>query len=168
MRNIAIIAIVVAAVFTLAAFGFVFAAPPSVPFVQGYAEGQEVSFIHTEVSDSKVAQTLTGMVRSTVLVVPSLAQAPDALLNNVYVFTNGVRGRGPLGFQPDIFDSTPKDANYSPLRRLNLVTWKEGHDTRELKAMPELREAEAKGELTISQPGIVVNMPMLTWPGGRR
>jgi hypothetical protein len=84
------------------------------------------------------------------------------------VFTNGVRGRGPLGFQPDIFDSTPKDANYSPLRRLNLVTWKARQAARELKSMQELEEAEGKGELTIAQPGIVVNMPMLTWPGGRR
>ena len=168
MRNIAIIAIAVAVVFTLAAFGYVLVAPPSVPVVQGYAAGQDVTFIHTEVSDPKVAETLTGMVRSTVLVVPSLAQAPDALLNNVFVFTNGVRGRGPLGFQPDVFDTMPKDANYSPLRRLNLVTWKEGQAARELESVQELKAAEAKDELKISQPGIVVNMPMLTWPGGRR
>ncbi len=168
MRQLAIIAVVLAAGFTLLGFGYVLLSPPNVPVVHGYAEGQEVTFIHTEVSDPQVAQRLTGMVRSTVLVVPALAQAPDSILNNVYVFANGVRGGGPLGFQPDVFDATPKDSSYSPLRRLNLVAWKDGQAARELKSLPELKDAEAKGELTISRPGVVINMPMLTWPGGRR
>jgi hypothetical protein len=168
MRRLAILAVVLAGAFTVLAFGYVLAAPPTVPVVHGYAEGQEVTFIHTETSDPKVAQTLTGMVRSTVLVVPSLKQAPEAMLGNVFVFTNGVRSGGPLGFQPDVFDSTPKDVNYSPLRWLNLVTWKVGQAVRDLKSAQEVMDAEAKGELTLSQPGVVINMPMLTWPGGRR
>ena len=28
--------------------------------------------------------------------------------------------------------------------------------------------AEQRGALTIDAPGIVVNMPLVTWPGGRR
>jgi len=31
-----------------------------------------------------------------------------------------------------------------------------------------VKETEAKGEVTIERPGVVVNMPFLTWPGGRR
>ncbi len=168
MRNLAILAVVLAGAFTLLVFGYVLVAPPTVPVVHGYAERQEVTFIHTETSDPKVAQTLTSMVRSTVLVVPGLKQAPNAILGNVFVFTNGVRGGGPLGFQPDVFDSSPKDANYSPLRQLNLVTWKEGQAVRELKSVQEVMDAEAKGELALSQPGVVINMPLLSWPGGRR
>jgi hypothetical protein len=168
MRRLAILAVVLAEAFTLLAIGYVLAAPPTVPVVHGYAEGQEVTVIHTETSDPKVAQTLTSMVRSTVLVVPGLKQVPNAILGNVFVFTNGIRGGGPLGFQRDVFDSTPKDANYSPLRRLNLVTWKEGQAVRELKSVQEVMDAEAKGELALSQPGVVINMPIVTWPGGRR
>lgn len=49
---------------------------PAVPPIKGYLEGQEIRFIHTEVSDATVAQTLTTMAGPTVLVVASLAQAP--------------------------------------------------------------------------------------------
>jgi hypothetical protein len=36
------------------------------------------------------------MMKSPVLVVPELAQVPEAALANVYVFTNGVQPRGEL------------------------------------------------------------------------
>ena len=39
---------------------------------------------------------------------------------------------------------------------------------RVLKSAAEVKDAEAKGELTIERPRVVVNMPMLTWPGGQR
>ncbi|MEW5985266.1 MAG: hypothetical protein AB1791_01375 [Chloroflexota bacterium] len=141
---------------------------PAIPPIKGYAEGQEIRFIHTEVSDSQVAQTLTSMAGSPVLVVPSLAQAPEAALANVYVFTNGIQGEGPLGYQPDVFDNPPGTDGYSPLRALVLVTWQDEGAARELKSAAEVKEAEANGELILAQPGIVVNMPMLTWPGGQR
>jgi len=37
-----------------------------------------------------------------------------------------------------------------------------------LKSAAAVKEAEARSEVTIERPGIVVNMPMLTWPGGQR
>jgi len=139
-----------------------------VPPVRAYAEGQEVWFIHTEASDARVAKLLSDMMHSPVLVVPSLAQAPAAMLADVYVFTNGVKGDGPYGFQPDVFDRLPGSEGYSPLRTVHLVTWKNPQAARELRSLAEVKAAEAKGEVTIERPGIVVNMPMLRWPGGRR
>ncbi len=141
---------------------------PAVPPIKGYLEGQEIRFIHTEVSDATVAQTLTTMAGSAVLVVPSLAQASESMLANVYVFTSGVRGGGPLGFQPDVFDNPPDTNGYSPLRAIILVTWRDERVARELKSAAEVKEAEAKGEVTLERPGVVVNMPFLTWPGGQR
>ncbi len=141
---------------------------PAVPPVKGYTEGQEIRFIHTEASDPQVAQMLTDMMRSPVLIVPSLAQVPESMLANVYVFTNGVKGEGPLGFQPDVFDNPPGRPGHSPLRALNQVTWKYEQSARVLISAAEVKEAEAKGEVTIKRPGVVVNMPMLTWPGGQR
>jgi hypothetical protein len=77
------------------------------PSVHGFYNGQKVTFIHTEASDASVAQRLTGMVSSPVLVVPELANVPVSALGSVYVFTNGVKGPGPMGFQADVFDSAP-------------------------------------------------------------
>lgn len=67
-------------------------AGPTVPSVKGFTEGQEIRFIHTEASDRQVADMLTMMMSSPVLVVPELAQAPQTMLAKVYVFTNGVQG----------------------------------------------------------------------------
>ncbi|MGH2562536.1 MAG: DUF7482 domain-containing protein [Thermomicrobiales bacterium] len=142
---------------------------PNAPPVKGYTEGQEIHFIHTEASDPGVARMLIDMMGgSPVLVVPSLAQAPDAMLANVYVFTNGIAGDGPFGFQPDVFDRPPGDPEYSPLRSVSLVAWSDEQNAHVLTFAEEVLAAEAEGEARIEQPGIVVNMPFLTWPGGQR
>ncbi len=140
----------------------------TVPPVQGFVDGREILFIHTEASDARVAGMLTAMMSSPVLVVPTLAQVPDSALANVYVFTNGIGGHGPFGFQPDVFDSPPGSEGYSPLRRLHLVTWNGGRTPRELRSATEVNAAEAAGDVAIELPGVVVNMPFLTWPGGQR
>lgn len=137
-----------------------------VPAVMGYAEGGDILFIHTEASDPMVAAMLTEMMGSRVFAVPSLAQAPADAVANVYAFENGVEGMGPMGFQVDVFDSLPDTPGYRPLRKLSLVTWADSATPRELKSVDELLEAEAAGELTIEETDIVINMPIVTWPGG--
>ncbi len=167
MRKWLIAAVALAVAFSGIAIGY-FLNPVGIPPIRGYMEGKEIRFIHTEASDTKVAELLTDMMGSPVLVVPSLAQAPSATLSNVYVFTNGIRGEGPFSFQPDVFDNPPGTAGYSPLRALHLVTWKKEESARELKTAAEVKRAVNRDEVTIELPGVVVNMPLLTWPGGRR
>ncbi|MGQ0702881.1 MAG: DUF7482 domain-containing protein [Gemmatimonadales bacterium] len=140
------------------------------PAVAGYSEGQEISFLHTEASDSTVAGMLTEMKHSPVLVVPRLAQVPPEILGNVFVFRNGVKpsgARGPFGFQPDVFDCPPSMACYTSLRAVNLVTW-ERDEARVLRSAADIRQAAGQGLLRIERPGIVVNMPWVRWPGGSR
>lgn len=142
---------------------------PVVPSVFGYAEGEDILFMHTEASDRGIADTLTSMMRSPVLVVAELAQVPEAALAAVYVFTNGIQprgSRGPLEYQPDVFDAPPGTPGYSPLRAVRLVTWARPDAARLLKSVAEIERAEAAGEVTVERPGVVVNMPFLTWPGG--
>lgn len=138
------------------------------PLVRGLYEGEELFFIHTEASDPQVAQMLTEMMGPRVVLLPKLAGAPEELLANVYVFTNGVEGDGPFGFQPDVFDAVPGDEGYSPLRAVNLVTWQEGAEARVLGSAEEVQEAESAGEISIERSRVVVNMPVLVWPGGHR
>jgi hypothetical protein len=143
----------------------------AIPPVDGFYGGEEILFIHSEASDEQVVEMMAGMMDSPVILVPELATLPETALANVYVFTNGVTPEdalGLMGFQPDVFDSAPGDENYSPLRSANLVTWTDETSARLLTSVEEIVEAEEQGELTIEQPGIVVNMPFLTWPGGQR
>ncbi len=160
------LAVIVASLFT----GYVvaYALKPAVPNVKGYLAGKEILFQHTEVSDPKVAELLTEMMRSPVLVVPALAQAPPGLLANVYVFKNGVRGGGPFKYQPDVFDHPPGSEGYRPLRAVHLVTWKNERAARVLKSTSEVLTAATAGEIVVERPGVVVNMPLVTWPGGGR
>lgn len=138
------------------------------PAGKAWADGKEIFFVHTEASDEGVSQTLTDMMTSPVIHVPSLANVPDESLANVYVFTNGITGDGPFGFQTDVFDNPPGTDGYTPLRRLNVITWTDESKARELTHVDDVLAAEADGELTIEQPGVVINMPFVVWDGGQR
>ena len=143
-------------------------AKAELPAGKAYAEGKEIYFVHTEASDAGVAEKLTNMMKSPVVHVPTLANVPAESLANVYVFTNGVEGSGPFGFQADVFDNPPGTDGYTPLRSLNVITWADGSTARELKSAAEVLEAETNGELGIEQPGVVINMPFVVWDGGQR
>lgn len=140
----------------------------AVPPVTGFYDGSEIQFLHTEASDRGVANRLTAMMDSPVVVVPALGRIPEEALGDVYVFVNGVGGMGPMGFQPDVFDSVPGDPGYTPLRVLNLVTWRPGAEARELRSLAEIEGARSAGEIRIERPGVVINMPIVRWPGGSR
>lgn len=144
---------------------------PVVPPVTGYLGGEEILFIHTEASDRTIADTLAAMMGSPVPVVASLARVPPEATANVFVFTNGVQpetARGPLEYQPDVFDCPVGDDCYRPLRAVSLVTWRDPAAARVLRSAEDVRRAAVAGELAIERAGVVVNMPLLTWPGGNR
>lgn len=139
-----------------------------VPAGKAFANGEAIYFTHTEVSDKDVADLLTKMMKSPVIYVPSLAKAPDEMLTNVYVFKNGLAGSGPLKFQADVFENTPDDPAYTPLRRIVFVTWKTEGQAKELKSAAEINDLATKGDVTLEKSGVVVNMPFITWKGGKR
>ena len=143
-------------------------AKAELPAGKAWADGKEIYFVHTEASDPGVTEALTNMMKSPVILVPSLANVPDESLANVYVFTNGITGSGPFGFQADVFDNPPGTDGYTPLRRLNVITWADETKARELTHVDDVLAAEAAGELTIEQPGVVINMPFVVWDGGQR
>ena len=138
------------------------------PVDKGYAEGNEIYFAHTEASDAELAEKMASGMGSPVLYVPTLAHVTDHALANVYVFTNGVEGSSMSGLQPSVFDNPPGTDGYSPLRRLNVVTWTDETKARELKSATEVLQAAEAGELSIKQPGVVINMPFIVWDGGKR
>jgi len=143
-------------------------AKAELPAGKAFAEGKEIYFVHTEASDPAISEKLTNMMKSPVIYVPTLAQTPDEALANVYVFSNGLAGKGPLGFQADVFDNPPGSAGYSPLRRLNVVAWTDETQASELKSAAEVLVAQTAGKLSIERPGVVINMPFIVWDGGKR
>ncbi len=138
------------------------------PVDKAYANGKEIYFVHTEVSDADSAKKMTDMFKSPVLFVPSLTQVQESALANVYFFSNGLKGAGALGFQMSVFDNPPGTDGYTPLRRGNVVTWVDVSQARELKSSTDILAAEKAGELKITRLATVTNMPFIIWDGGKR
>ena len=44
---------------------------------------------------------------------------------DLFQFGNGIKGSGPMGFQPGIAASAPGDENYSPMWRIFMIGWKD-------------------------------------------
>ncbi len=139
-----------------------------IPAGRAYADGEEIYFSHTEVSDPGVGELLSKMMKSPVLVVPTLAEIPDTSLALVYVFQNGIAGSGPLKFQPDVFPSPPGEDGYTPLRKIVFVNWVDESKAKELKSESEILSLADEGALTLEKSEIVVNMPFMSWNGGKR
>ena len=140
--------------------------PVTLPLTKGYVNGFEVFYISTEASDKGLADHLTDFTHSRVSYTPALGNAPPQSLGNIYVFSNGIKGPGPLGFQPNIADSQPGDLGYSPLWRINNVEWKQGISPREIKSETDILAAQKKGELNVTPSNNVVNCPFVQWHGG--
>ena len=142
--------------------------PVIMPMIDGFHKGNMVYFVHTEISDSTMADMMSKMINFPTLYVPELKNIPEDQMARVYVFTNGVPGSEPYGggpfmFQIDVFDSIPGQAEYSQFRIPYLVTWNADAKPRILNSESKILKAESGGEITIEKSTFVVNAPMITW-----
>jgi hypothetical protein len=145
--------------------------PIDIPLGNGYVNGDEVLYITTDASDKKIADQITNQTGFKVNFASLLAKAPDDAVAQFYVFRNGVKNNntntsGTFGFQPNVANAQPGDANYSPLWKINTVEWKSGVSPRELKSEKEIIDAKMKGEMTVTPTEIYVNCPFIQWKGG--
>lgn len=140
--------------------------PMDIPMKQGYVNGNPVFYINTDISDQKLAGLLTNTTGFKVNYAPLIAQAPGDAVAQFYVFKNGMKGNGTLGFQPTVGNAQPGDANYSPLWKINIVEWKNGVTPTQLMSEKEVLDAKAKGDLTVTPTNVVANCPFIQWHGG--
>ena len=141
--------------------------PIVIPLVKGLYDGKNVFYITTEASDSTIADALSKFTNFPVTFAPALAKAPASSLANIYAFKNGVKGGGVLGFQPNVVDSIPGEAKYSPLWKINLVEWKDASNATVLGSDDEIMNAFNSGKITITPTTIVVNCPIVQWEGDK-
>jgi hypothetical protein len=80
---------------------------------------------------------------------------PGNKLADLWSVTNGVED------QYNIIDVVPGMKGYTPLWNVNLVTWKSGVTPRKLTSAAAVRKALKAGEVTMKEPGIVVNCPVI-------
>jgi len=112
--------------------------PMDIPMKQGFVNGNPIFYINTDISDQKLAGLLTNSSGFRVNYAPLIAQAPSDGVAQFYVFKNGIKGNGTLGFQPTVGNAQPGQANYSPLWKINIVEWKNGITPTQLKSEKEV------------------------------
>ncbi len=133
----------------------------SIPVSKGYVNGNVSYFISTDASERSVVSSVSNSTKFEVNYSPSLSNTSDSARQQGYVFTNGVKGDGPSGYQLPVASATPGDAGYSPLFEINYVKWNDGSNARVLKSAGEVLESQKNGELTITKSNIVINSPFV-------
>jgi hypothetical protein len=73
----------------------------------------------------------------------------------IWAFANGADG------QRNIIDTVPGRRDYTPLWDVRMVTWKDGVSARVLRSATAVRQALARGDVTIRDAGVVVNCPVI-------
>jgi len=108
-------------------------------------DGRTIYYIVTDATPSGPAETM-GVVSS-----PSSA---NLIINSgavdLFQFKNGIKGTGPLGFQPGIAASALGDENYSPMWRIYLVEWNNEESAKILETKFDIDSFRADDLLTVS------------------
>ncbi|MDQ3963326.1 MAG: hypothetical protein M3277_05350 [Actinomycetota bacterium] len=79
---------------------------------------------------------------------PALQKSPSVeATGRTNVFMNGLKGPGPMGFQPSVFDSQAGAEEWSPYWDHMTYAWKKGKDPRVLTTEDEVHAARDAGEL---------------------
>ena len=142
--------------------------PVDIPMHRGIHNGSDVYYIITDSSDQEYADMIGGMQGWRVELAPLLEETPDSALEKIYVFSEGIHGDGLLGYQQEVFSSTPAQADeYSELREVITVTWNPARIPVELVSEEEIITALAVSDIEIDKSGVVLNAPQIVWPEGQ-
>jgi len=120
----------------------------------GVVDGEPAYFIRTDASDEAFATD------EELVFVPLMAKAnsPEKGAADIFLFTNG------LDDQPAVLSTAPNKDNYTPAFVVNRVTFTGKAEW--LDSAAQVAEAAAAGKVRIERTGIVVNYPVVKWPGG--
>jgi hypothetical protein len=121
---------------------------------QALYNGDSAYYIRTDASDAEFAAA------NKLLHVPLLnaAMAADGATSQLYTFENGADGQYP------VMSHIPDQDDFSPAWHVHQVTFN-GSPTL-LDSAEAVRAAEADGDVTIEALRLVVNFPVVRWPGG--
>ena len=138
-----------------------------IPLVKGLYDGKGILFITTEASDKSTKDLIGNYSGFPVNYEPQLTKSQD--LGNIWIFKNGIKGPGFLGYQASVVDSIPGDPGYTPLWKVNIVQWKTGNDITPtvLGSDDAIAAAASKNQITITPTNVVLNEPILQWGGNK-
>jgi len=109
------------------------------------SDGKTIYYIVTDATPSGPAEMMgvTSTPTSASLIANSAAV-------DLFQFTNGIKGSGPMGFQPGIAAGAPGDANYSPMWRIFVVDWKDPTDAALLQTIDDINFYKSEGKINVN------------------
>ena len=126
-------------------------------------------FIITEVSDKTMRDQIGNFTGSPVNYEPNLTKSQD--IGQLWIFKNGVKGPGLMGFQTNVLNSIPGDPHYTPLWKVNIVEWKTTGTNATtptiLGSDDIIANAVKKGQITVTPTNVVINCPVVQWGGNK-
>lgn len=124
---------------------------------RGFApDGSTIYYIATDASVKEVADQL-----GVIFVNKTGSALKTGSSSDLFVFTNGINGTGPMGFQASIAGTNVGDEAYSPLWRIQTVTWNTPSEAEFLRTVQEISSNGSDGKLKIDIAGVVVNCPFV-------
>ena len=143
-------------------------APVVIPLIKGLYDGKDILLITTEVSDKAMKDQIGNFTGFPVNYDANLTKISQGI-GNLWIFKNGVKGPGFMGFQASVVDSIPGDPGYTPLWKVSIVEWKtnSGITPTILGSDDAIAAAQTKGQITITPTNVVVNCPILQWGGNK-
>ena len=140
-------------------------APVVLPLFKALYDSKGVMFIITEVSDKTMRDHIGNFTGSLVNYEPNLTKSQD--IGQLWIFKNGVKGPGLMGFQTNVLNSIPGDPHYTPLWKVNIVEWKTTSTPTILGSDDIIANAVKKGQITVTPTNVVINCPVVQWGGNK-
>ena len=143
--------------------------PVVLPLFKALYDSKGVMFIITEVSDKTMRDQIGNFTGSPVNYEPNLTKSQD--IGQLWIFKNGVKGSGLMGFQTNVLNSIPGDTHYTPLWKVNIVDWKTTGTNATtptiLGSDDIIADAVKKGQITVTPTNVVINCPIVQWGGNK-
>jgi hypothetical protein len=108
-------------------------------------DGRTIYYIVTDATPTGPAETM-GVVSSPTSA--NLIAHSGAV--DLFQFKNGIKGTGPLGFQPGIAGAALGDTNYSPMWRIYLVEWNDAKSAKILETKSDIDSFRADDLISVS------------------
>ena len=124
---------------------------------RGFApDGSTIYYIATDASNPDAAKAL-----GVLYVNKTGATTLSGAASDLFVFTNGIKGTGPMGYQASVASSNVGDQAYSPMWRINAVMWHDPSQARFLTMSSQINMEASNNLLTTQVAGFVVNCPFV-------
>ena len=106
--------------------------------------GQTIYHIAVDSTPSGPAETM-GIVFS-----PASESLLTESTSDLFMFKNGIRGSGPLGFQPIITSTVAENDNYSPIWQVNSVEWNDKDSAKILETKSDIDAFHTEDLISVS------------------